>query len=274
VSQQGHEFHTKAAGNFSRTARDYDRGVRFNIDGAWRLAAAFPPGEYPRVLDVGCGTGWAALAMVERFGSTHVTGVDPAQGMLDVFAEKLGEVDGVEVELRAETVADMAVEAGSYDAVISAMAMHWFPDKHVAACSMARALKPGGVVGILCSGAGAGGEPEFRAVLADIDLPGASDWDAAFDTVLRSPDQMEDDLTQAGLEIDDIWMETRIRRVPPEAYLERMRVVASHIFADKLTPEQLADLLSAVGKGMYAAAGPRGFQYQFAKLFAIAHRPG
>ncbi len=273
MSKQAHEFHTKAAGNFSRTAKDYDRGVRFNIDGAWRLASAFPIQEYPRVLDVGCGTGWAALAMVERFGTRHVTGVDPAQGMLDVFQEKLGALDGVEVELHAQDVESMDVEPGSYDAVISSMAMHWFPDKHAAARSMARALKPGGVIGILCSGAGAGGEPEFRAVLKDIDLPGASDWDLAFDTVLRSPDQMEDDLTQAGFEIDDIWIETRIRRVPPEAYLERMRVVASHIFADKLTPEQLAELLTAVETGMYAASGPRGFQYQFAKLFAIARKP-
>lgn len=265
------DAHTKAAGNFSKTAKDYDAGVRFNIDGARRLAASFPMGEYARVLDVGCGTGWAALAMVERFGCAHVTGVDPAQGMLDVFAQKLEDFGNVEVELRAEDVEGMAVEPGSYDAVISSMALHWFPDKHAAAVSMARALKPGGVIGILCSGWG--GEPQFRAVLQGIDLPGSAQWDAAFDTVLRDIPDMEDYLTHAGLEIQDVWMEQRIRRTSVEAYLERMRVVASHIFAETLTSDQLAELLTAVEAGMRAASGPRGFEYMFAKLFAIATKP-
>jgi SAM-dependent methyltransferase len=268
------DAHTEAAGNFSRTAKDYDRGVRFNVDGAWRLAATFPMGAYPRLLDVGCGTGWAAMAMVERFGCRHVTGVDPAQGMLDVFAEKLGALEGVEVELRAEDVVGMTVEPGSYDAVISSMAMHWFPDRNAAAVSMARAVRPGGVVGILCSGSGSGGEPEFRAVLTGIDLPGAAEWDAGFDDVLIGITDMEGYLAHAGLDVQDVWMENRIRRTSVEAYLERMRVVASHIFADKLSPGQLAELLGAVEAGMTAASGPRGFEYQFAKLFAVARRPG
>jgi ubiquinone/menaquinone biosynthesis C-methylase UbiE len=263
---------TAVADNFTNTAKDYDAVVRHNIQGADRLIMSLPDGDYRRVLDVGCGTGWSALAMIERFpGVTHMTGVDPAQGMLDVFQEKLDAVPNVAVELRAEDVMAMGIEPGSYDAVISSMAMHWFPDKAGAAVAMAGALAPGGVLAILCSGAG--GEHEFRQVLRNLDPPGPPAWDAAFDIVQRDVPDMETYLADAGLEPLDIWMERRRRFSSPEAYLERMRVVASHITAGTLDDDEVAALLERVAAGIDAVSGPRGFEYTFTKLYAIARKP-
>ncbi len=263
---------TGVADNFTTTARDYDAVVRHNIQGANRLVMSLPDGDYRRVLDVGCGTGWSALAMLERFpGVTELTGVDPAQGMLDVFAEKADGLPGVAIDLRAEDVMAMSVEPESYDAVISSMAMHWFPDKAGAAVAMARPLIPGGVLGILCSGAG--GEDEFRQVLRALDPAGPPEWDAAFDFVQRDVAQMETFLVDAGLEPIDIWMERRRRFSTPEAYLERMRVVASHITAGNMTEDEVAALLERVNAGIHAVSGPRGFEYTFAKLYAIARKP-
>ena len=263
---------TGVADNFTNTAKDYDTVVRHNIQGAKRLVASLPDGDYKRVLDVGCGTGWSALALLERFpGVTHLTGVDPAQGMLDVFGAKLDELTGVQVDLRAEDVMAMTVEAGGYDAVISSMAMHWFPDKAGAAVAMARAVAPGGVLGILCSGTG--GEHEFRQVLRDLEPAGPPEWDAAFDFVQRDVSDMETYLVDAGLEPIDIWMERRRRHSTPEAYLERMRVVASHITAGIMTEDEVAALLVRVEAGINAVSGPRGFAYTFAKLYAIARKP-
>lgn len=263
---------TGVADNFTTTAKDYDAVVRHNIDGAHRLVMSLPDGAYTRVLDVGCGTGWSAAAMVRRFPSvTHLTGVDPAQGMLEVFSGKLAELGNVQVDLRAEDVMNMSVEPESYDAVISSMAMHWFPDKAGAAVAMARPLVPGGVLGILCSGAG--GEHEFRQVLRDLDPPGPPEWDVAFDFVQRDVSDMETYLVDAGLEPIDIWMERRQRYSSPEAYLERMRVVASHITAGSLTDEEVAELLERVAAGIDAVSGPRGFGYTFTKLFAVARKP-
>jgi ubiquinone/menaquinone biosynthesis C-methylase UbiE len=263
---------TGVADNFTNTATDYDAVVRHNIEGAHRLIMSLPDGEYRRVLDVGCGTGWSALALIGRFpGVSRLTGVDPAQGMLAVFGEKLHELPGVEVDLRAEEVMSMSVEAGAYDAVISSMAMHWFPDKAGAAKAMARPLAPGGVLGILCSGSG--GEQEFRQVLRDLDPPGPPAWDAAFDFVQRDVADMETYLVDAGLEPIDIWMERRRRSATPEAYLERMRVVAGHITAGSMTDDEVAELLVRVEAGINAVSGPRGFEYTFTKLFAIARKP-
>ncbi len=263
---------TGVGDNFTSTAKDYDAVVRHNINGAVRLIAALPAGPYDRVLDVGCGTGWSSLAMLERFGCKELTGVDPAAGMLEVFRAKADELDGVRVDLRAEDVMNMSVQPGSYDAVISSMAMHWFPDKAGATVKMAEALRPGGVIAILCSGRG--GEQEFREVLATLtDPPAPANWDAAFDAVQRDVDEMEEYIVGAGLEPIDIWMERRLRRTDPAAYLERMRVVASHITADSLDEAGVASLMTQLEAAMRVASGPRGFEYHFTKLYAVARKP-
>jgi ubiquinone/menaquinone biosynthesis C-methylase UbiE len=272
MTETARDASTGVADNFTSTARDYDAVVRHNIQGAHRLVASLPDGDYRRVLDVGCGTGWATLAMRRRFGTVaHVTGVDPAQGMLDVFADKRAELPGVELDLLAEDVMAMSVPGDHYDAVISTMAMHWFPDKAGAAIAMARPLAPGGVIGILCSGSG--GENEFREVLRALDPPAPPAWDAAFDFVQKDVDDMEGYLVGAGLDPVDIWMERRLRRTTPEAYLERMRVVASHITAGSLDEDGVAALLEQVAAGLREASGPRGFEYTFTKLFAVARKP-
>ena len=114
---------------FTQGSGSYDDAVRHNIAGSDRLIMSLPDGEYRRVLDVGCWTGWTSASMLRRFDVGTIVGVDASEGMLERFAAKLGEFPGVEVELRHEDVMEMGVPNGTFDAVLCAMAMHWFPDK-------------------------------------------------------------------------------------------------------------------------------------------------
>ncbi len=257
------------AGGFSETASDYDGAVRHNIEGAQRLVLSIPFGVYDDVLDVGCGTGWATQAMIDRFHPARVTGIDPSEGMLDQFREKLGDLKDVEITLHQAGVEDMPVPAESFDLVICSMAYHWFQQRWVAAEKMAKAMKPGGVIAILCSGKG--GEQDYRDVIADVE-PINYQWLGAFDGNLRDIPEMEGYLTAAGLEPIDIWMERRVRHVPVEDYMERMRVVAGHIIGDPSTPE-VASWLATVEERMRERSGPRGWRYEFMKLFALARKP-
>jgi SAM-dependent methyltransferase len=150
------------------------------------------------------------------------------------------------------------------------MAYHWVPRKWEAAKAMARALRPDGVVAILMSGRG--GEQAYRDVISNIE-PINYRWLGAFDGNLRGPEEMEDYLVQAGLEPIDIWMETRVRHTTVEAYMERMRVVAGHMIGDQSEAE-VADYVAKIEAGLRARSGPRGWRYEFAKLFAIARKPG
>jgi SAM-dependent methyltransferase len=257
------------AGGFTETASDYDGAVRFNIEGAQRLVLSIPPGAYDDVLDVGCGTGWATRAVIDRFRPRRVTGVDPSEGMLERFAAKLGGLPDVEVTPVAAGVEDMPVAPESFDLVVCSMAYHWFQHRWRAAQAMADAMRPGAVVAILCSGTG--GEQAYRDVIADVE-PINYAWLGAFDGNLRDIPQMEGYLVAAGLEPIDIWMERRVRHVPVEEYMERMRVVAGHIIGDPTVPETAA-WLATVQERMRERSGPRGWTYDFVKLFALGRKP-
>ena len=65
---------------FDRAAEGYDDLLRHNREGARRLVAALPAGDYDAILDVGCGTGFVTEAMVERFGTRAGHGRRPLGG--------------------------------------------------------------------------------------------------------------------------------------------------------------------------------------------------
>jgi malonyl-CoA O-methyltransferase len=252
---------------FSKAAESYDAAVRHNIAGSERLVMSLPEGDYARVLDVGCGTGFSSAAMLRRFAVSTIVGVDPAEGMLEVFTAKLDEFPGVQVELRAEDVMAMGVEDESFDAVISAMALHWFPDKPGAVVSMARALRPGGVMGILT--AGRGGEDAWRELLERVGAPPA--WTGWFAENQRDVDEIAADMRAAGLEPIDVWMERRSRRTPPDAFMARTRSVAAHLLGNP--PGGFSELDQRIDAALHEAAGPDGFAYDYCKLFAVARKP-
>ena len=252
---------------FSKAAEAYDAAVRHNIAGSERLVMSLPEGGYARVLDVGCGTGFSSAAMIRRFDVSTLVGVDPAEGMLDVFTTKLDEFPDVQVELRAEDVMQMSVADDDFDAVICAMALHWFADKPGAVVRMARALRPGGVVGILT--AGRGGEDAWRELLERIGAPSA--WTGWFAENQRDVDEIATDLRAAGLEPIDVWMERRRRATPPDAFMARTRSVAAHLLGNP--PGGFSDLDQRIEAALHAVSGPDGFVYDYCKLFAVARKP-
>ena len=255
--------------SFDRSAADYDAILAPNRVGAERLVAAIPPGDYPRVLDVGCGTGFATEAMVARFGSRAVTAVDPSEGMLEVFREKL-EGLGAEVELIRAGVHEMPVPDGAFDAVVSGMAFHWFPDKPAAIAAMARRLRPGGVLAVLASGRGT--DEEFRLLLQAIEPPVPRAWVEVFDQIHRGGAELAGYMEDAGLEPVDVWEEHRVRDATPEAFLARIGAVASHL-SDGLDPAEAEAHGARVAAAVADAAGPRGFRFTFVKLYGVARRP-
>jgi ubiquinone/menaquinone biosynthesis C-methylase UbiE len=255
---------------FDAGAGDYEEVVWRNRQGAERLVAALPDLQYQDLLDVGCGTGLASLAMIERFALRSITGVDLSPGMLARFRSALEGVGGVEVRLHAADVLAMPVPADRYDVVLSTMAFHWFPEKQRALAAMARSLRPGGVLGVLTGGRGT--EAEYRDLLAGLrpELPAA--LAESYESTVRDHVEMETDLLRAGLQPEDVWLERRQRLTPPERFLARWRAVAGHLIAD-LSPAEQVEIWHRIGAGLRSASGPEGFAYTFVKLFAVARRP-
>ena len=88
-----------------------------------------------RVLDLGCGTGNAALLAAAR-GAT-VTGVDPAPRLLDVARARA--VDhGLDITFALGEAAAVPMEDGSVDVLLSVFGVIFAPDPVAAAAEMAR----------------------------------------------------------------------------------------------------------------------------------------
>ena len=121
-------------GHYERTAERLLPAARELID-----VADPRPGE--RVLDVGCGTGNAALLAAER-GAVAV-GVDPAARLLEV-ARARAAAAGHSIEFLTGEAAALPVPAGSFDVVVSVFAAVFAPDADAALAGMTAALAPGG----------------------------------------------------------------------------------------------------------------------------------
>jgi SAM-dependent methyltransferase len=96
-----------------------------------------------RVLDVGCGTGVAALAAA-RTGA-HVTGVDLTPELV-ARARENGKIAGAEIDWHEGDVEALPFEDGAFDAVLSHWGHMFAPRPDVAIREMLRVLKPGGTI--------------------------------------------------------------------------------------------------------------------------------
>lgn len=124
-------------------------------------AAALVPDE--RVLDLGCGTGNAALLAAER--GARVTGVDPAARLLEVARTRAAQVART-IEFRAGDAASLPLEDASVDVVLSVFGMIFAPDAAAAAEEVARVLTARGRI-VLSAWIPAGAIWETNAVAAE-----------------------------------------------------------------------------------------------------------
>jgi SAM-dependent methyltransferase len=102
--------------------------------------------EGGRVLDVGCGGGWAVVQLAERFPGVSCVGIDVEPYSVDLARRLLverGLADRCQARLQS---VDQLDEDGSYDVATSFLVVHEIAPaaKPAAFAAVARALKPGG----------------------------------------------------------------------------------------------------------------------------------
>lgn len=139
---------------FDSIAGSYDflnHALSFNIDKIWRKRLIRHIRKYSpkKILDVATGTGDLALAAL-KLNPDMITGVDIANGMLDIGREKIlacGEQERVSlIEGDSENLPFMV---GEFDAVTVAFGVRNFEDPQKGLNEMSRVLKSGGVVAVL-----------------------------------------------------------------------------------------------------------------------------
>ena len=106
-------------------------------------AAGVAPGQ--QVLDIGCGTGIVARTAADLVAPTGaVTGLDLNEAMLTV-ARRIRP----DLAWRQGDAGGLPLGDGSFDVVLSQMALMFFPDRDRAVREMARVAAQGGTVGVL-----------------------------------------------------------------------------------------------------------------------------
>lgn len=109
-----------------------------------QLQARFERGA--RVLDVGCGAGYALVHLAERFPKVTCVGVDNEPYSIELAKELIAE-RGLSGRCEARLMgAERLAEDGAYDVATSFLVIHEIDPKDKAAAfgAVARALKPGG----------------------------------------------------------------------------------------------------------------------------------
>lgn len=113
-------------------------------------AADFREGD--RVLDVGCGTGLIARRAAAAVGTTGaVAGIDLAPDMIEVA--KTVPTEGVPVDWHVGDATDLPFPDGSFDVVVSQMALMFVQDRRAALREIRRVLTGGGRVALNAPGA-------------------------------------------------------------------------------------------------------------------------
>ena len=130
---------------FDAWADDYDRyrpGYPEELFDTITERLSLPP--RPLVVDLGAGTGRAALAMAEL--GWRVTAVEPGRPMLDVLRAQAAN-RGLLVSTVQGTAESTGLSPSSADLATAAQAFHWF-DKDAALVEVARIVRPGGGVAL------------------------------------------------------------------------------------------------------------------------------
>jgi SAM-dependent methyltransferase len=97
---------------------------------------AVAEGRPGRVLEVGCGQGWASEWIKEELGA-EVVAVDQSERMVELTRRR-------GVDARVGDVQDLPFEDESFDAVLAAWMLYHVPDLDSGLAELARVLRPGG----------------------------------------------------------------------------------------------------------------------------------
>lgn len=122
-------------GEYERTAAQLEPAAEVAV-------AALAPNEGDRVLDVGCGTGNAALCAA-RAGA-EVVGVDAAPRLVEVARERAAREGFAAAEFVVGDARDLPVDDASFDAAISVFGVIFVDSPRETARELLRPVRPGG----------------------------------------------------------------------------------------------------------------------------------
>lgn len=143
-------------------AKDYDRHALVQHKVATALAgriAAIPLPAQPRILEIGCGTGFLTEALLAHGIEGKMLITDISAEMIARCRQRVGEAPGREFAVLDGEYGEPQHDR-RFDLICSSLALQWFDDQAAALARMLRWLRPGGH-GVFAT-LGAGSFAEWR----------------------------------------------------------------------------------------------------------------
>jgi ubiquinone/menaquinone biosynthesis C-methylase UbiE len=139
-------YHDVAAGDYdAKWGISFGEVGRRQVRGKLAKLLGERPGPYPRALEIGAGTGYFSLNLLQDGVIGAATCTDISPGMLEALEANASAL-GLEVDTAAADAAELPFEDESFDLVLGHAVLHHLPDLGRAFGELHRVLAPGGTV--------------------------------------------------------------------------------------------------------------------------------
>ena len=276
---------TSCADRYDRLAAGYGQwwapvlapAARGLADELASLAAACPDA---RVLDVGTGTGTLAIELVRRYPRLGVTGVVASAGML---AQARGQArhslphdDVRRLDFVLGEAAQLPLDDGSFDAVVSSFVFQIVPNRHAALREVRRVLRRDGLLAFVTwLGDDAVFEPDeaLEDAIDDLGLDLPEDPGDGRSGNFESPAAAAAQVRRAGFRNVRAHEDRLIHRYDPATYLAFLEQYAEHALFEDLAEDD-RDRLREATKRRLARLAPDEFTWRMPVVTVAARRNG
>ena len=139
-------YHDVAADSYdSKWGIDFGPTGRAQVLGKLSKALGHPPRHYGAALEIGAGTGYFSLNLLQAGVIGHATCSDISDGMLRTLRANAAAL-GLEVDAVATDAERLPFADASFDLVLGHAVLHHIPSLERAFAEFARVLRPGGAV--------------------------------------------------------------------------------------------------------------------------------
>jgi SAM-dependent methyltransferase len=147
IKEVNERYHDAAASSY-----DSKWGIDFGAVGQEQVGAKlrkalgrWPDRPYGDALEIGAGTGYFSLNLLQAGAIERATATDISPGMLAALEENADRL-GVEVRIAAAEAETLPFPAESFDLVFGHAVLHHIPDLEQAFSEFSRLLRPGGTL--------------------------------------------------------------------------------------------------------------------------------
>ncbi len=138
-------YHDVAAGEYDgKWGIDFGPTGRAQVLGKVRKLLGSRPGPFGDSLEIGSGTGYFTLNLMQEGVVERATCTDISPGMLEKLADNAGRL-GLDVQTEVADAEALPFADGSFDLVLGHAVLHHLPDLDGVFGELHRVLRPGGV---------------------------------------------------------------------------------------------------------------------------------